>query len=58
MKKVIFLVIACYAIINIYAQTNTLSKGASLLFKNVKSKLSDKQKNIIFDIFCIIFNRL
>lgn len=38
-----------YSLYNIHAQINSLSKGASLLFRNVKCKLSVIQENKIFD---------
>jgi len=35
--------------VNISADSNTLSKGAAILFKNIKTKLTALQKNKIFD---------
>lgn len=49
MKRIMLVCVLFYSPNNIHAQTNSLSKGASLLFKNVKSKLTVIQENKIFD---------
>ena len=39
------------------AGNNSLSKGAGLLFKNIKTKLSDNEKNAIFDSLRFIISK-
>ncbi len=49
MKKILLIISFSFFSVFAFTQTNTLSKGATLLFKNIKTKLTVQQKNKIFD---------